>query len=197
VIDAFLLSSAIYVACFAPTISAAASDGVQTIQITTATLPAPVLGQAYSQTIATSGGTAPIAFSISGGALPAGLTLNPTTGAITGAPTAAGAYSFTVTATDAAGLTASKTYMGTVAAEYVQITTATLPAPVLGQAYNQTIETRGGIAPITFTIFHGMLPAGLTLNPSTGTITGTPTRAGFYYFRVAATDAAGLTASKT
>ena len=59
-----------------------------------------VVGQAYSQTVSASGGTAPYTFAVSIGALPAGLTLNPATGAITGAPTSAAAASFTIRSTD-------------------------------------------------------------------------------------------------
>ena len=84
--------------------------------ITTTSLPTPVIGVAYNQTVATSGGTAPVTFAVTTGALPAGLSLNAATGAITGTPTTAGAYSFTITATDANSLTDDQSYSGTIAA---------------------------------------------------------------------------------
>ncbi|MGR4862194.1 putative Ig domain-containing protein [Caulobacter sp. LARHSG274] len=176
----------------AKTYSGTISAGVT---ITTLTLPTPVLGQSYSQTIVTSGGTAPVTFAVTSGALPAGLSLNASTGAVTGTATAAGAYSVTITATDANSLTDAKTYSGTISAG-VTITTASLPTPVLGQSYSQTIVTSGGTAPVTFAVTSGALPAGLSLNASTGAITGTATAAGAYSVTITATDANGLTDAK-
>jgi hypothetical protein len=70
--------------------------------VSTTSLPSGVVGDAYSQTLAVTGGTGSITWSIVSGALPAGLSLNASTGAITGTPTTAGASSFTVRATDSA-----------------------------------------------------------------------------------------------
>ena len=70
--------------------------------ITTDTLPNGKVGEAYSQTL-TADGTTPIKWSISGGALPDGLSLNKDTGKISGTPTADGTVKFTVTATNSAG----------------------------------------------------------------------------------------------
>jgi len=74
-------------------------------------LPAGSLGAAYSQTFTQTGGLAPINFSVAAGALPPGLTLNATTGALTGTPTQAGDFSFTIRATDAGGCAGSAAYM--------------------------------------------------------------------------------------
>ena len=70
--------------------------------ITTDTLPNGKVGEAYSQTL-TADGTTPIKWSISGGALPDGLSLNKDTGKISGTPTADGTVKFTVTAENSAG----------------------------------------------------------------------------------------------
>ncbi|MBN9461715.1 MAG: putative Ig domain-containing protein [Burkholderiales bacterium] len=70
--------------------------------ITTTALPAGTVGAAYSQTLAASG-DAPITWSIQAGALPAGLTLNASTGVISGTPTGSGSFAFTVRATNTAG----------------------------------------------------------------------------------------------
>ncbi len=166
------------------------------LAVTTTSLPTPVLTQAYAQTVATSGGTAPVTFAVTAGALPAGLSLNTNTGAITGTPTVAGTYSFTMTATDSNAITAARTYGGTIAAALL-VTTTTLPRPVLTQAYAQTVATSGGTAPVTFAVTSGTLPAGLSLNGATGAITGTPTVAGDYSFVVTATDANAITAART
>ena len=70
--------------------------------ITTDTLPNGKVGEAYSHTL-TADGTTPITWSVSGGALPEGLTLNETTGKISGTPTAEGTAKFTVKAENSAG----------------------------------------------------------------------------------------------
>ncbi|HNQ77668.1 MAG TPA: putative Ig domain-containing protein [Acidobacteriota bacterium] len=86
------------------------TGGCPTITLSPATLPEPTVGLAYSQTIAASGGTAPYTYEVTSGVLPAGLTLDPATGVISGTPTSAGSYTFTITATDAAACTGTITY---------------------------------------------------------------------------------------
>jgi hypothetical protein len=75
-----------------------------TLSITTSRLPSGNHGRAYSAAIATSGGTAPLHFSLSavgsGQRVPPGLSINPTTGVISGVAGATGTYIFTVTVTD-------------------------------------------------------------------------------------------------
>jgi len=166
------------------------------LSITTTSLPTPVAAVAYSQTVATSGGTAPVTFSISGGSLPAGLSLNTSTGVISGTPTTPGAYSFTLTATDSNGISDAQAYSGTVGAR-LAITTVTLPTPVIGMTYSQAIATAGGTAPVIFSVSAGSLPAGLSLNPSTGAISGTATTSGPYSFTITATDANNITDAKS
>ncbi len=65
------------------------------------------VGVAYSSALTASGGTSPYTYSIEAGSLPPGLTLEPTTGAITGTPTAAGTFPFIAKVTDSLGLTAT------------------------------------------------------------------------------------------
>ena len=83
--------------------------------VITATSPIaqPTRTNAYSQTLVGSGGTGPYTFAVTGGTLPANLSLS-AAGAITGTVTASGAYSFTVTATDASGCTGATIYAGTI-----------------------------------------------------------------------------------
>jgi hypothetical protein len=148
-------------------------------QITTTTLPADVEGTAYSQTLALTGGLAPFTYSISAGALPAGLNINASTGAITGTPTGPnGTASFTVKVADSSNPVQSATQPLSIAVNLPpapSITTLSLPSDVEGTAYNQTVATTGGLAPLTFSVSIGSLPAGLSLNSSTGAITGTAT----------------------
>jgi hypothetical protein len=72
--------------------------------ITTTSLPGGGIGQFYSQPVQTTGGTAPLTFSlVTPGTLPLGLGLDPTTGVISGTPILVGAYAFTVRVADAGG----------------------------------------------------------------------------------------------
>ncbi len=166
-----------------------------TISVSPSTLPTPVIGTAYSQTVSGSGGTAPYTFAVVAGSLPTGLSLNTSTGVVSGTPTAGGAYGFTIKATDANTFNASRAYSGTIAAATVVVTPATLPAGQVGVAYSQTASASGGTAPYTYTISVGALPTGITLNASTGVISGTPTVANTYNFTVKATDSSTGTAA--
>ena len=148
-------------------------------------------------------GTGPFSFAITaGGALPTGLTLNSTTGAVSGTPTAAqGATVRTITITDAAGATAANTFSLTinaalVANQAVPTTTGTQNSPL--PAFTPVTATNG-TAPYTFAITAGgALPAGLTLNTTTGQITGTPTVVqGATVRTITITDAVGATAANT
>ncbi len=143
------------------------------------TLAAGTVGSPYSQTVSASGGSGAISYSVPPGALPVGLSLNTTTGAITGTPTdaAIGARTFTVTATAATSGTASATYTINVSAPPVVLTPAAgaLSGGTVGVAYsNSSISATGGVGAITYSVSAGALPAGLTLNTSSGAITGTP-----------------------
>lgn len=103
------------------------------MSITTTTLATPSLGYAYSQAIAASGGTAPYAFSLQSGSLPAGLTLA-ANGTISGTPAATGASTFTVKASDSSAtqLSANATYTVTVVNTMVTVNTAS-PLAVVPQ----------------------------------------------------------------
>ena len=148
------------------------------------------MGSAYSQTISTTGGTAPYAFTISAGTLPAGLTLNATTGLISGSPTVAGPFAFTVRATDAAGFTVDRAYTVTVVPAAL-ILTSDLGNGRVGSGYNHGISVSGGTAPYAFSVTAGTLPSGLTLDPATGALSGTPIVGGTYTFTITVTDANG------
>ena len=163
-----------------------------TITFNPATLAGVQVGVSFTQALTGSGGTAPYTnFLISGGALPAGLTLS-SSGTISGTPTAGGAFSFTVQAKDSSTgsgpFAATQNYSMTVAAPTITFSPSTLPAAQVGASFSQAITGSGGTAPYTsFTISSGALPAGLTLS-SSGTLSGTPTAGGAFNFSVAATD---------
>ncbi len=156
-----------------------------------ATLNAMNTGVFFNQTITTSGGTAPYTYTVTGGSLPTGLTLNPS-GTLSGIPTVTGPYSFTVTSFDAYGCSNSIVYSGTVTCPGMTLSPASMPAGSIGSPFSQTITTSGGTAPYTYVVSSGSLPPGLTLS-SGGNLTGTPTTAGSYGFNVTSTDAYGCT----
>ena len=76
-----------------------------TLTISPTTLPNPTVGVAYSETVTASLGTSPYTYSVASGSLPAGLSLNSSTGVISGTPTASGSVSFTISASDSASPT--------------------------------------------------------------------------------------------
>jgi hypothetical protein len=169
------------------------------ITVNPASLPNGTVGTPYNQTVSASGGTAPYVFSVSSGALPPPLTLNAATGAITGTPSTAGTFTFSITATDATGCTGTRLYTITIAnagCPAITLSPTTLPPGVTGTPYSQSVTASGGTAPYTYTIASGALPAGLSLNPGTGLISGVPLLSGLFNFTIRATDAGGCTGSR-
>ena len=157
------------------------------IVISPLTLPDGTVYTAYSQNVSNTGGTGTSTFAVTAGSLPTGLSLS-SAGAVTGNPTATGAFTFTITATDTVGATGTQAYTVNMAAPTIVISPATLTAAKIGNVYNQTLSGSGGIASYTFAISGGALPAGITLSNS-GVLSGTPTAGGNFIFDVTATDA--------
>jgi hypothetical protein len=163
--------------------------------VTTTSLPNGIVNTpGYSATLTSTGGAAPITWSWvaqAGSTLPNGLGLAPT-GTISGTPTAAGTFNVTVTATDssAPALTASKNLSVTIIPQLVISTSSPLPNGITNTAYTGvTLASTGGSGAVVWTLTGGTtLPANLSLNASTGAITGTPTTAGTFNFTVQAAD---------
>jgi N-acetylneuraminic acid mutarotase len=167
------------------------------LTITTTTLPAGTVGSDYSQTI----GVTPAApagsynFTLLTGSLPSGLTLNTTTGSLTGLPTVTGSYGFTIKAMAATGCAAAQSY--TLQIICPSITLSALPTPMLNTAYNQIVSAMPSGGSYSFAVTAGVLPAGLSLNPATGLVSGTPATAGAYNFTITATGFGACTGSRT
>jgi predicted outer membrane repeat protein len=152
-------------------------------------LPAGVEGTPYSQTVeVTAGGTEPFAFAVVNGALPPGVSLSGT-GLLSGTPSEPGTFTFVLEATDDNFCTALLGYVFVVN-PCIAFTTAALPAGVVGSPYAATVAAAGGAGPLTFSVSSGSLPAGLMLDPNTGTISGSPFAPGASLFTVTATDGA-------
>jgi hypothetical protein len=165
--------------------------------ITTTTLAAGTVGTAYSATLAATGGTGTLTWSLaSGSSLPAGLSL--ASGAISGTPTAEGTSTFTVKVTDAAStpLSATQQLSLTINPIALAITTTTLSGGTVNSTYSATLKSSGGTGTVTWTVASGTLPAGLNLSTG-GAISGTPTAASTSNFTVKATDSGTPAQSKT
>ena len=151
------------------------------LAITTTALPNGTIGVAYNQTLVAAGGVPGYVWSLTTGSnsLPDGLSLNPA-GVISGTSTAAGTTAIIVKVTDSAGGTAIKELAVIITApgEPLVITTTALPAGTVGTAYNATLVATGGTGDKSWSVISGTLPTGLSLNASSGVISGTPTTAG-------------------
>jgi len=155
-----------------------------------------VKGILFTNTLTATGGTPPYSWSVATGTLPSGIALNPTTGALSGSPAAAGSFSATVQVTDSRSQTAQKVLMFTVTLPPVEVVTSSFPAAIKGVSFNQQLNAAGGRIPYTWSVTAGALPGGLSLAASTGVISGTPNATGSFSFTVTATDADSHAASK-
>jgi hypothetical protein len=156
------------------------------------TLPAGTAGVAYSFTLSAQNGTPPLRWTLAGG--PAGLTLNASTGELSAPVTARGTFTFTVNVADSTGATASKRFSLTIAAAELSITTVgPLASGSVAAPYSQALAAAGGTPPYTWS----MSPVpGLTLHPSNGALTGTPTTEGTFPVTVQVRDTAGASATR-
>ncbi|MDB6120964.1 MAG: hypothetical protein JWO08_4745, partial [Verrucomicrobiaceae bacterium] len=127
--------------------------------------------------VAVARATTAFTYALASGALPNGLSLNTSTGVVSGTPTVAGTYNFTISATDSVGCVGTKSYTMTAACPTLTMTPAAglLNTGTVGSAYSQALSSSGSFGTLVWSISSGTLPAGLAINSTTGAITGTPT----------------------
>lgn len=162
-------------------------------------------GTAFTLSIAATGGSSPLEYDVTTGVLPDGLSMDDA-GNITGSPTTAGTYTVSFTVTDSLGtavvvnsVTFTISAPPAPAPSYTPppaptVTPSTIPPITGGTSMNFQVPATGGT---NFNVSGGSLPAGLTLNPSTGLISGTPTSSGPYSFTITVTNSSGQTTTIT
>jgi len=128
--------------------------------------------------------------------LPTGVALDAARGTTAGTPQAAGAFAFSVTATDSEGRVTTSAAALTVAPRLAIGTLRLKPAKV-ARTYRLKLATLGGVAPVRWSVVSGKLPPGVKLSQATGVITGTPRRSGHFTVTLRARDALGVTSQRT
>ena len=167
--------------CILPLLLLLGTRCLGTVAITTTSLPNGTVSTTYSAVVNASNGCTPYKWTIASGALPAGVTVKPssTTTSLnfTGTPTTAATYSFTVKVTGCGGNTSQMAYKVVIQAATsgtLAITTTSLPNGTVGTAYSAVIKASGGCTPYKWAIASGALPAGVTAKASSTTTFAEP-----------------------
>jgi hypothetical protein len=176
------------------TLGACGDDAKETV-VPAITAPASigngVVGTAFAPTSIVATGTMPISFTIGSGTLPPGITLNGTSGQISGTPTAAGVFNFTVTATNRRGSSSQAFTQTILQTPAITAPASPLTAAIAGAPSTAISFTASGSTPVTWSVSAGSLPPGMSLNATTGAYTGTPTATGDFTFTITATNSVG------
>ena len=110
------------------------------------------------------------------------------TGTLAGIPIAAGTFRITLSAAGLVNAVVNQTFTLTVTLQRLSITTSALPPAFTGQVYSTTLARQGGTPPFKWSLASGKLPKGITLNTTTGVLSGTPAGSGTAKFMVKVTD---------
>ena len=170
---------------------------VPPVEITTSSLPPATKGVAVNQQLNAAGGKPPYSWSVTAGALPAGLSLAAATGIISGTPNATGEFSFSVTASDAESRTASKPLSITVLPPPLSVASVPALDGLKGSPVSYQLSATGGTPPYAWSVTSGALPSGLNLNSASGLISGVPSVAGLFTLAVTVRDQASVSMTAT
>ncbi|MEP6960706.1 MAG: putative Ig domain-containing protein [Acidobacteriota bacterium] len=166
--------------------------------VTPATLPQAQQHSPYNVTFQTTGGASPYAYSLAGAnPLPDGLSIS-SAGVLSGTPTKAGTFEFSIEVRDFTGRTRTSSFtflVNAVVQTPVVITTASIRPAVRGTTFGFLAAASGGTVPYSFTITQGSPPPGLSLSTN-GVLGGVPTSAGSFSFTITVTDKFGQTDSR-
>ena len=131
------------------------------VSVSTSALSPATVNVGYTQQLGVNGGSGSVVWSLSGGALPAGLSLA-TNGVLSGTPTTVGQSGFTVTVTD--GVTSASKTLALTVATALSVATSSLPSATVGAPYSQPLVGSGGSGTYTWSLAGGSLPPGLALS---------------------------------
>ncbi len=159
--------------------------------IQTGTIPNGALNAQYQFPLIALGGVSPYTWSLASGNLPSGISLGANTGVLTGQPTSAGTFTFTIKATDSSNSaqTAQRQFTMTIASGLSLIHSG-IPGVRVNQKFFTLFRAVGGEAPYTWEKIDGSYPTGLDIvkTTQTATLEGTATQAGHYPFTLKVTD---------
>ncbi len=161
--------------------------GARALELVLGDLPDARAGEPYTHTIEVLGGEAPLTFLAEG--LPRGLSIDPSTGVLSGVPEQYGAFDVVVAVADSDDQQAAGSFVLQVLPPRFRLVTMDLPQGRIWEEYQAMVVAADGVPPYRYEAVG--LPARLTLDPGSGAISGTAREYGRFPILLAATDSAG------